>query len=86
MDKRIGVIGIIVEETSSVALLNDVMSQYGHLIIGRMGIPRHGSVNVISLIVEGNNDEIGSFTGKIGNLKGVKVRSALTNYTVGEST
>ena len=84
MEKRIGVIGIIVEEKEQVQKLNDILSLHGNLIIGRMGIPHHGSVNVISLIVEGNNDEIGAFTGKLGNLKGIMVRSALTNYKVGD--
>lgn len=49
MEKRIGVVGIIVEQKSSVTLLNDLLSQHGHLIIGRMGIPHHGAVNIISL-------------------------------------
>lgn len=84
MEKRIGVIGIIVEEKEQVQKLNELLSQYGHLIMGRMGIPHHGKINVISLIVEGNNDEIGALTGKLGALKGIMVRSALTNYTVPE--
>lgn len=82
MEKRIGVVGIIVEQKSSVTLLNDLLSQHGHLIIGRMGIPHHGAVNIISLIIEGSNDEIGAFTGKIGALPGVLVRSTLTSYIV----
>lgn len=82
MEKRIGVIGIIVEEKQQIHRLNDLLSQYGTLIVGRMGIPRHGSVNVISLIVEGDNDEIGALTGKLGALEGIMVRSALTNYRV----
>lgn len=43
MEKRIGFIGIIVNEKSHVKELNDLLSQYGHLIVGRMGVPRHGS-------------------------------------------
>lgn len=82
MEKRIGFIGIIVEGKSHVKELNDLLSQYGHLIVGRMGIPHHGSVNVIVLIIEGNNDEIGALTGKLGSIKDIMVRSALSNYTV----
>ena len=82
MEKRIGFIGIIVEENSHVKELNDLLSQYSHLIVGRMGIPHHGSVNVIVLIIEGNNDEIGALTGKLGSIKDIMVRSALSNYTV----
>lgn len=62
MEKRIGFIGIIVNEKSHVKELNDLLSQYGHLIVGRMGVPRHGAINVIALIIEGSNDEIGALT------------------------
>ncbi len=82
MEKRIGFIGIIVNEKSHVKELNDLLSQYGHLIVGRMGIPRHGAINVIALTIEGNNDEIGALTGKLGSIKGIMVRSALSNYTI----
>ena len=84
MEKRIGFIGIIVEDNCRAKELNDLLSQYGHLIVGRMGIPHHGAVNVIVVIIEGNNDEIGALTGKLGSVKGVKVRSALSSYTVPE--
>lgn len=84
MEKRIGFIGIIVEDNSRAKELNDLLSQYGHLIVGRMGIPHHGAVNVIVVIIEGNNDEIGALTGKLGSVKGVRVRSALSAYTIPE--
>lgn len=86
MEKRIGLIGVIVEEKGHIKELNDLLSQYGHLIVGRMGIPHHGAVNVIVVIIEGNNDEIGALTGKLGSIKGVMVRSALSNYTITEGS
>ena len=86
MEKRIGFIGIIVEEKNRVKELNDLLSQYGHLIMGRMGIPHHGAVNVIVVIIEGNNDEIGALTGKLGAIKGIMVRSALSNDIITEET
>ena len=84
MGKRIGFIGIIVEDTNAVRNMNDLLSQYSHLLVGRMGIPRHGAVNVIVVIIEGDNDEIGALTGKLGGLKGLTVRSALSNYVIPE--
>ena len=84
MGKRIGFIGIIVEDTEAVRNMNDLLSQYSHLLVGRMGIPRHGAVNVIVVIIEGDNDEIGALTGKLGGLKGLTVRSALSNYVIPE--
>lgn len=82
MEKRIGFIGIIVEDKNQVKTLNELLSQYGHLILGRMGIPHHGAVNVIVVIIEGNNDEIGALTGKLGSIKGILVRSALSSYAI----
>ena len=47
--------------------------------MGRMKIPKSGEqTGVIALIIEGNTDDIGALTGKLGNLPGVIVKSALT--------
>ncbi|NLG87622.1 MAG: CopG family transcriptional regulator [Clostridiaceae bacterium] len=79
MEKRIGVVGIVVENPDITGRLNSILHDYAELIIGRMGIPyRQRKVRVISLIVEGTTDEIGALTGKIGNLPGVSVKSALS--------
>ena len=80
MEKRIGVVGIVVESPETTAVkVNQLIGQYRHLIIGRMGIPHHGTDSgVIALIVEGSTDDVGAFTGRLGNLHGVIVKSALT--------
>jgi len=78
MENRIGVIGIVMGDRKQAPKLNEIIGQYADLILGRMGIPKRKGVGVISLIVEGNTDEIGALTGKIGGLPGVRVRSALT--------
>ena len=39
METRIALIGIIVENPDSVEELNHLLHEYGHYIIGRMGIP-----------------------------------------------
>ncbi|NLK63783.1 MAG: CopG family transcriptional regulator [Tissierellia bacterium] len=79
MDKRIGVIGIVIEDTSQVAEVNSLLHEYSHIIIGRMGIPyRERGLNVISLIVDGTNDDIGALSGKLGKIKGLSVKSALS--------
>ncbi len=80
MEKRIGFIGIIVEDVLVVPQMNQLLSQYSYLIVGRMGVPHHGAVNVVVVIIEGTNDEIGALTGKLGGVKGLVVRSALTSY------
>lgn len=84
MEKRIGVVGIVVESKEHVARLNAILSEYGENIIGRMGIPygKTKGLSVISLMVEGTTDEIGALTGKLGSLKGITVKSALTKITL----
>lgn len=79
MDRRIGVVGIVVEDRENAARkINGILSEYSEIIVGRMGIPyRERNISVISLIIDGSTDEIGAMTGKLGSLKGVKVKTAL---------
>jgi len=80
MDSRIGVVGIILENPKQdAAKVNEILSQYAPIIVGRMGIPyRDKGVSVIALTVDGSNDAIGAMTGKLGQLKQVSVKAALT--------
>jgi putative iron-only hydrogenase system regulator len=86
LSKRLGVIGIVIDDPRTiVGKVNHLLSDYGHLVIGRMGIPRpEANVGVIALIIEGSTDEVGALTGKLGNLPGVTVKSALTTKTTQE--
>jgi putative iron-only hydrogenase system regulator len=85
LSKRIGVIGIVIDEPSTVVeKVNAAISAYSHIVIGRMGIPRPDvSAAVIALIIDGTTDEVGALTGKLGNIPGVTVKSALTTKTIG---
>lgn len=76
---RIGVIGIVLEDRESAAQkVNFILSEYSKMIVGRMGIPyRDRNISVISLIVDGSTDDIGAMTGKLGTIKGVRVKTAL---------
>jgi len=80
-DNRIAVIGIVVSDREEEAkYVNEVLSMYGNIIVGRMGIPyRERGISIISLIVDGTNDDIGALTGKLGSIKGVKVRSVVAS-------
>ena len=86
MSKRIGVVGIVIDDPKQVTdRVNAVISKYGHIVIGRMGVPRHeAKVGVIALIIEGTTDEVGAMTGKLGNIPGITVKSALTARTIEE--
>jgi putative iron-only hydrogenase system regulator len=58
-----------------------LLSEYSELILGRQGIPfRDRGINIISLVVEGDTDQINALTGKIGKLDGAEVKSILTKY------
>ena len=86
MDKRIGVVGIVIEEREKVAnKVNEILSEYGEIIIGRMGVPsRELKLSLISLMVDGTPDEVGALTGKLGNLPGITLKSALTSKVVND--
>jgi putative iron-only hydrogenase system regulator len=72
MEKRIGAIIILVKEKDNVQKLNAILSDHSSVIIGRQGIPvRDRGINVISLVVEGTNDEISTLSGQLGRLEGV---------------
>lgn len=77
-NRRIGVIAVIVyKPDDAYQRLNNILHEYSSIIVGRMGIPyRERGLSIISLIVDGNTDEIGALTGKIGQLPGVTVKTA----------
>jgi len=76
---RMGFVGIVVEDRENIALVNRVLSQHGDMIRGRIGIPnQEDHTAVIGLIVQGTNARVGAMTGKIGNIPGITVKSALT--------
>lgn len=78
MCRRVGVIAIIIEDKESVPMVNRLLSQYGEIIIGRMGVPyKEKKINIISTIIDGTTDEVGGLTGQLGRLEGVTVKSAL---------
>lgn len=78
---RIAVLGIVIndrEENSK--KVNNILSDFAHIIVGRMGIPyKEKGISVISIIVDGTNDEIGALSGKLGNIKGIKAKVAITH-------
>ncbi len=81
IDNRVGVVGIIVTDREKQAeRVNEILGEFGELIVGRMGIPyRERNISVIALIVDGSTDELGALTGRLGNIPGVKVKSALVS-------
>ncbi len=79
MEKKVAIIGIIVEEPESVDTLNSLLHEFRQYIIGRMGIPyREKNINVISIVVDAPQDEISALSGKIGQIPGVSAKTALS--------
>ena len=85
MASRLAVMGIIVENLSSVEPLNSLLHEYGNYIIGRMGIPyREKNINVMSIVIDAPQDTIAALAGKAGNLAGVSVKTAYSSIITNE--
>ena len=82
METRVAVMRIIVENQDSVERLNGLLHDYGEYIIGRMGIPyRQKKINILSIALDAPQDTISALAGKLGNLKGVSVKTAYSHVT-----
>ena len=59
MNKRVAIIGIIVEKNQNTDKLNELLHEYGEYIIGRMGLPyRERGISVISVAIDAPQDTI----------------------------
>jgi putative iron-only hydrogenase system regulator len=85
-EHRLGVVAAFIESrVESAPKVNAVMSDFAGIIVGRMGIPyRERNLSVLAVIVDGSNDDIGAFTGRLGAIPGVSVKSALRKKNGGE--
>ena len=71
-ETRVALIGIIVDDTSEISRLNELLHEFGQYIIGRMGVPyKDKGINVISIALDAPMDVISSLSGKIGMIKGI---------------
>jgi putative iron-only hydrogenase system regulator len=89
MEKRLGVVALIIENRDSAQQFNRVVSEFHDLVLARQGVPLHDrygdgrDLHVISLVVEGTTDALGALTGRLGKLKGVQVKSVLSKSQEG---
>jgi putative iron-only hydrogenase system regulator len=79
MEKHLGAVVVIIKKREEAApKVNDILTHFGNIIVSRMGFPyEKRQVNVITLIVDGTNDEIGALTGRLGMFKNVTVKTTL---------
>lgn len=62
---------------------NSIVSSFKGIVKGRMGIPfEEEKIAVISLTIVGELDEINSLTGKLGNIKDVSVKTAISKKEI----
>lgn len=78
---KLAVVAIIIEGDRSVANnVNKILSEYGDYIVCRTGVPdRENGIFVISVIVRAELEIISAFSGKLGKMKNVKVKTAVTS-------
>lgn len=81
--KKLAIVGVIITNRAIVPEVQSVLSDFGDIIIGRMGVPdRANGINAIALIVEGDNEQLSALTGKLGRLDSVAVKSAITSVEI----
>lgn len=88
MERRIGFVGILLEDRSGAAEVNAVLAANQPLILARVGLPMRDTeagapAAVITLVVEATTDEMGALAGRLGKINGVSVKSALAKRTKG---
>ncbi len=75
-EKRVALIGIIVENFDSAEGINSILHEYGGYIIGRMGLPYPAkNMSIISVAVDAPGNVISSLAGKLGMLPGVSTKA-----------
>lgn len=77
--KRLGFIGIVIDDRNKCAgIVNEILSEHAELILARTGLPNaKGNTSIITLVIDATTDELGVLTGKLGNVKGISVKSGL---------
>ena len=76
--KRLGIVGIVVSDLASADQVNEVIHEHNDIVVARMGIPsKERNVSVISLLIDGDQDEINALTGELGKIRDVSAKTML---------
>lgn len=80
MDKRLGFVGLIIDDRAqNAAGVNTLLSEYGEMILARTGVPcPDRNCSAITLVIDATTDQLGALTGRLGRLDGVSVKSMLS--------
>lgn len=86
MDTRVAVISMIIEEADAVRDVNELLHEMRDVIIGRMGIPyREKNINVITVALDAPQQKISAISGRLGQLRGVSVKTAYASLGGGKA-
>ena len=76
MDRRIAILGIIIEDMDRVERVNELLHEYREYIVGRMGMPyRERGVSVISVVMDADTNTVSALSGKLGMTPGVSAKA-----------
>jgi putative iron-only hydrogenase system regulator len=77
--KKIAFVGAIIENPEHAQQeFNSVVSSYKSIVKSRSGMPFPEGVAVISIVAMGDVDTINAFTGRLGQIPSVQVKSAIS--------
>lgn len=84
MNKRVAVISVILENPIiSQSEFNTLVSKYQEIVRGRMGIPlKEEGMSVVCITVVATMDEINEFTGKLGRINHITVKTAISKKEI----
>lgn len=75
-EKRLALVGIIVEDSAAAERVNAILHDYGDYVAGRMGLPyRTRGVNIISVVLDAPPSVINGLTGKLGMVESVSAKA-----------
>lgn len=76
--KVVGVAEIVVDDRlHSVPAIQDILTEFGESIIGRMGVPhRPAGLHIITVVVDGTADQLTALGEKLEQVEGVRVTVA----------
>lgn len=79
MEKRIGILSIILSDRASAEAVNREISLRADTVLARQGLPLPGrGVSVITLVMEATTDQINALAGTLGKINGVSAKSLVS--------
>ncbi|MDR1112524.1 MAG: hypothetical protein LBL18_02030 [Bacteroidales bacterium] len=85
MEKRLGIIAIVIYGKQQIEEVNRLISLYNEIVVARQGIPMpQDGLSFISLVVKASMNHINMLTGKLGRLENIEVKTVITKKIEGQ--